>query len=111
MRTAMLIAIAILIGSGSFTASAKDRNWQQSTETATKLWIRDKNEIAAYEAIFKVTSPNGSVSIAKVGSGQGGVAEVSFPSAFGLYGSLAHGVYRWEASVGGRVVAADEFGR
>ncbi|WP_243040548.1 hypothetical protein [Dyella sedimenti] len=95
----------------SLAAIAKDRNWQQSTETETKLWVRDKNEGSPYEAIFKVTKPDGSVAIAKVSSGQGGVAEVSFPSAFGLYGSLAHGVYRWEASVSGRVVAADEFGR
>lgn len=111
MRIAQLITIAILVGTGSFAAIAKDRNWQQSTETETKLWVRDKNEGASYEAIFKVTKPDGSVVIAKVSSGQGGAAEVGFPSAFGLYGPSAHGTYRWEASVGGKVVASDEFGR
>lgn len=111
MRTALLMAIAILIGSGSLTAIAKDRNWQQSTETETKLWVRDKNEGATYEAVFKVTKPDGSVVIAKAHSQQGGVAEVSFPSAFGLYGPSAHGTYQWEASVSGKVVASDEFGR
>lgn len=111
MRTVLLMTFATLLGVGSFTALAKDRNWQQSTNTETKLWVRDKNEGALYEAVFKVTKPDGSVAIAKVHSGQGGVAEVSFPSAFGLYGTSAHGIYLWEASVGGKVVASDEFGR
>jgi hypothetical protein len=105
------MTIAILVGTGSFTATAKDRNWQQSTETETKLWVRDKNEGSPYEAIFKVTKPDGTAIVAKVSSGQGGVAEVSFPASFGLYGPMAHGVYRWEASVGGRVVASADFGR
>lgn len=111
MRIAQLITIAILVGTSSFTAIAKNRNWQQSTETETKLWVRDKNEGTPFEVIFKVTKPDGSVVLAKVNSEQGGVAEVSFPSAFGLYGPAARGTYRWEALVGGKVVASDDFGR
>lgn len=111
MRTVLLMTFATLLGIGSFTALAKDRNWQQSTETETKLWVRDKNEGIPYEAIFKVTKPDGGVVMAKVGSAQEGVAEVSFPSAFGLYGPFTHGTYRWEALVNGKVVGSDEFER
>lgn len=111
MRTMLLVTFATLLGISSFAAIAKDRNWQQSTETETKLWVRDKNEGAPYEATFKVTRPDGSVVIAKASSGEGGVAEIGFPSAFGSYGTPAHGTYRWEASVGGKIVASDEFGR
>ncbi|ULU23172.1 hypothetical protein [Dyella terrae] len=111
MTKAVLVSLGLTLVLMSTLATAKERNWQESTETETKLWVRDKSEGAPFEATFKVTKPDGSTSVAKAKSGQGGVAEVSFPQSFGLYGPMAHGNYRWEASVDGRIVATDEFGR
>lgn len=111
MTKALLVSLGLTLALMSTLATAKERNWQQSTETETKLWVRDKGEGAPFEATFKVTKPDGSASVAKAKSGQGGVAEVSFPQTFGLYGPMAHGNYRWEATVGEKMVASDEFGR
>jgi len=39
--------------------SAQSRNWQQSTDSQTQLWVRDKNQGSPYQATFIVVEPNG----------------------------------------------------
>ena len=112
MKTNVITVAAIYVLGMLNMVNAADRNWQQSTDTQTKLWVRDKNEGRPYEVTFKVTEPNDSSVVLKARSGDGGVAEVIFPQSFGIAGPLLpSGKYHWSAYVDGKLIASDGFGR
>lgn len=87
---------------------AAGRNWQQSTHTQTRLWIRDKANGPKFEVEFSVRMPDGRMVQAKAKS-EDGEAEVTFPDNFGIFGPVAHGVYKWSAQSDGAQVGSDEF--
>jgi hypothetical protein len=87
---------------------AADRNWQQSTHTQTRLWIRDKANGPKFEVEFSVRMPDGRTVEAKAKS-EDGEAEVTFPDNFGIFGPVAHGAYKWTAQSDGALVGSDEF--
>lgn len=103
------IASIILVAYG--TAVAQERDWQQSTDTQTQLWVRDKNQGQPYQAAFMMVEPNGKSVALTVHSGNGGVASATFPKDFGVFPPLPSGKYHWTAIVSGSVVASDDFNR
>lgn len=105
-----LVTVAYMaIPSGD--ALAQGRNWQQSTETQTQLWVRDKNQGSPFQATFMVIEPNGKSVTRMVPSGNGGVASSTFPKDFGVFPPLPSGKYHWTATVSGKIAASDDFNR
>lgn len=90
---------------------AQSRNWQQSTDTQTQLWVRDKNQGSPYQATFIVVEPNGKSINRTMHSGDGGVASSTFPKDFGVFPPLPSGKYHWTATVSGKIAASDDFNR
>jgi hypothetical protein len=102
-----ILAIAIL----SSSVFAQSHNWQQSTDTQTQLWVRDKNQGSPYQATFIVVEPNGKSINRTMHSGDGGVASSTFPKDFGVFPPLPSGKYHWTATVSGKIAASDDFNR
>lgn len=102
-----ILVIAIL----SSPVFAQSRNWQQSTDTQTQLWVRDKNQGSPYQATFIVVEPNGKSINRTMHSGDGGVASSTFPKDFGVFPPLPSGKYHWTATVSGKIAASDDFNR
>ncbi|RDS81601.1 hypothetical protein DWU98_10240 [Dyella monticola] len=92
-------------------AGAQSRNWQQSTDSQTQLWVRDKNQGAPYQATFIVVEPNGKSIIRAIRSGSGGAASATFPKDFGVFPPLPVGKYHWSAKVNDKIAASDDFNR
>lgn len=103
---ALLLAASFL----PFAAVASERNWQQSTDTQTELWVRDKSEGPRFVVTFRVTTPEG-ITMDKTVESSGGFASAKFPQVFGENTSLPHGKYKWKGLVESKPVAADEFTR
>lgn len=103
---ALLLAASFL----PFAAVASERNWQQSTDTQTELWVRDKSEGPSFVVTFRVTTPEGTT-MDKTVESSGGFASIKFPQGFGANTPLPHGIYQWKGLVGSKLVAADEFAR
>lgn len=61
-----------------------------------------------FEVAFSVRIPDGRTVEAKAKS-EVGEAEVTFPDNFGIFGPVAHGVYKWTAKSDGALVGSDEF--
>jgi hypothetical protein len=92
-------------------ATAQSCNWQQSTDTQTRLWVRDKNQGLPYQATFVVVEPNRKSVALTAHSGSGVVTSVTFPRDFGVFPPLPSGKYHWTATVSGKIAASDDFNR
>lgn len=105
--------VAVVAGAAIYSEAslAQGRNWQQSTDTQTQLWVRDKSQGAPYQATFTVTEPNGKSVTRTVQSGEGSVAAATFPRDFGVFPPLPLGKYHWTATVDGKTAASDDFNR